>query len=167
MSGIVVRARNVFGPGLSGWAGRRDLAALAGMVVGSLADTIRLGPLGIVEICGDPNAGLLIRLGAHRDSYAAMIAAIALVAFAEMRAGAGRDGRPLLLAGFHALAMCAGMAAGDLLAPSLPGRLTPEVSLATMTLGMALGAACAHLLAGGSSRRSRRAQDDFGAPGAA
>jgi hypothetical protein len=162
MSGIVVRARNAFGAGLSGWAGRRELAALAGMAVGSAIDFVRLGPLGIVEICGDPNATLLIRLGAHRDSYAAMVAAIALVAFAELRAGAGREGKPLLLAAFHALAMCAGMAAGDLLAPGLPGRLTPEISLVMMTLGMALGAICAHALAGGGSRR---AEDNFGVSG--
>ena len=166
MSGIVVKARNVFGSGLSGWAARRDLAALIGMAVGSLADSIRLGPLGIVEICGDPNATLLIRLGAHRDSYAAMIAAIALVALAELRAGGARDAR-LLLAAFHALAMCAGMAAGDLLAPALPGRFTPETSLLMMTLGMALGAACAHVLAAGAWRRSPRGEEDFGAPGPA
>jgi hypothetical protein len=50
-------------------------------------------------------------------------------------------------AAFHAAAMCAGMAAADLIVPGLV-RLTPALSLLTMTLGMACGSLVAHALPG-------------------
>jgi hypothetical protein len=153
MSGIVGKARHAFGPGSSGWAGRRDLAALAGMAVGSAADFSRLGPLGIVEICGDPAAGLFARIGAHGFGYAGMLAGIALVALADLRSRPAAGGESAWRAAFHAFAMCAGMAAADVVVPGLPVRLTPALSLLMMTLGMACGTLVARSLAGGGAER--------------
>jgi hypothetical protein len=153
MGGIVVRARDAFGAGLAGWAVHRELAALAGMAVGSAIDFSRLGPLGIVEICGDPGAGLLARIGAHGFGYTGMLAGIALVALADLRSRPASGGASAGRAAFHAFAMCAGMAAADVVVPGLPVPLTPALSVLTMMLGMACGTLVARALAGGAAEK--------------
>lgn len=125
------------------------------MALGSVADAARLGPLGFVEICGRPDLALFVRLDAHRWAYLGMLAGLALVRWLVGRARPGSREPALRLLLLHGAAMCLGMAAGDLLAPALPGPLTPGLSLLMMTLGMIAGTMVARGL-GGSGRRMGR-----------
>jgi hypothetical protein len=147
---------------LSGGAVRREFAAWSGMALGSVADAARLGQLGFVEICGRSDLALFVRLDAHRCSYLGMLAGLALARGLGARARTGSPGPTLRLL-LHASAMCLGMAAGDLLAPALPGPLTPGISLLMMTLGMIGGTIVARALAGPGA--GARADADAGPGG--
>jgi hypothetical protein len=135
---------------------RVEIGAFAAMALGTVVDVGRLGPLGLVELCG--GGSLLLQLDAHRFGFLAM--ALAAPAFLMMQNGPAPGlAAALRVCAVRLAAMTLGMIAGAAAADALPGTLTFGLSFGGMLGGMAAGALSVQLLARGASRLRAGAPD--------